>query len=281
MTKAMWRYYVINSLLGTGKLPKVPDEVKDVLDGLENAQVEEMLSEFPPLKLTELEMTFLNYLRTPDYPICVASGSGHLLSLAVIASRVREDGADITVENTRSWASASILDVVYADSLMPEVRESVLILPMKYRNGKENLVEAMERAYAYYCWGMENPTPAQKKLVQWCVEFSNPSQSMQFKAGSVEKFLGMCVDAQVYPANLSQTVLYIHSLSETLPAARVPCWWAGFDHKMVSVILPQGKGDWVAHARLTFESFRELASSMSGLSSLYVKGGRIMLGDAT
>lgn len=278
MTKAMWRYYIISSLLSSGKLPKVPATERGVLESLTDQDVEECLQGVPKLALSEMEQTFLNYLRTPDYPMCRTANKGHVISLSMIAERVRANTPEITVASTASWASASISGVCYEDVIVPAVRDSVLVLPTRYGNKKIDLVEAIERAYALYCWGMDNPIEEQKKFVQWCIEFSNPTKSMSLKDGVVTDFVHRCADANIRPADLGRTVLYAHDLRKTVPVAKVPCWWATFDHQLVSVILPQGKGDWVAHARLPFDSFKELASTADGLSSLYVKGGKIVLG---
>ena len=283
MTPAQLRYVALNSILCKGSTDRFPAEVVEQLkfdlgdDGYE-ILVDKVgdLGAMEGPQLSELCKTFLNYLRAPDCAICIVSGTGRVLSVSTVAQRVRVE--DIPPDEVTSWASGSIISVEYADCLMPEIRDAVLVLPRKYYTKGVDLMAEMNKAFSLYCWGVEAPTKAQKEIVRLCESYVNPSGDVELDKQTVLDFVQNCEAAEYNPVWATQGPLLVSNLVVTSAFTKVPSWWSDFGHTLVSVMLPRGRKCKLAHAKIPMLEFFSLMEG-GKLPLLSVSGDKILVGD--
>ena len=278
MNNASWRYYVLNQIFVGGDLTKLPEEAVQVCREakVDLASVASKLNVRPRLVVGDAVLAlFLQYLRTPQYAMCVLGESQRLIAIEQVASIVRSK--DYNIEGYWRYAEEIISEVVYEDIKIPQIKDGALYIPTELREQGYNLVSAMHEAFELYCWGVFNASPEHKRFVQRMEHYLNPVIEIGMSAKQFKEIIDLCCAQSINPATLSNTVFRVHDLSKSVDKFKVLAWWDTVDHSNVKVLLSRKSGDKLIPAVIPANEFLPLAVGDDGASRLYVKGDRIAI----
>lgn len=277
MNDSQWRYFALNQFLLGKSFAALPDACKAVVADSEKAW-NNALSHGSKLKLSPLEQTFLSFLRVPDYGICVSTKQS-VLTIDRVVELVHEH--DLNVNECNHWATATIAGVNVVDIGTPGIKDGILYVPEKLLQDGVDLDGAMRRVFALRCWGTTAPTAELKSLVKTLLEIVDPSDDINMSAEEFGKILAISGTLDVNPTVFAQTVLRVSDLSAAMSVAKTVCWWSTIEHQSVSLMIPRGSGNKLAHAKIPTEEFiRMVVEKPQAVANMRAQGGKIIFEDA-
>lgn len=273
MNNAQWRYYALNQFMLGKKFDALPEECRNVISS--SRHVWEAALRLEECKLSSLEQTFISFLRVRDYGLCL--GGKGLLSISQIVEIIQSQ--DLNVSNCSQWASAAIADVKVIDVGSLCIKDGILYVPSVLLSANVDIDGALRTAFAMICWGSVNPTPECKEFVREVKEYIDPTDDINLTAEEFNRLLFLANSTGVRPNVFAQTVFLVHDLSVTHSLTKTLCWWSDVAHSDVTVIIPRGKLDKLARARINFEEFLKLyGDNPNALCSMRAHGQTIVYG---
>lgn len=282
MTEGMFYYYTLNQLLCGKSYSQLDRALKDFLEaeGLDVTYKDCMSQERKVL--SEVEQTFLNYIRVPGYTFNLSGAENTPLSLEQVAKVVRDK--DVPTSGSYHWATYLIAGFDENSCAATRVMDGMLSLSAAVAKKQPDLMKAMECAFCMYCWGV--PSERSKDYKAWLktlVDVVRPKGDVSLTKDKAVAIFDGFIRHNVNPRDIGLSVVFVADVAPMLKEFRCIAFWTDVERTTVSVIIPRASSKTtIVEGVLPVLSFRQIATDdPESLVTMCAKGESVSFGKVT
>lgn len=241
MTDALCIYLSLNQLLLGKKVKELPSLALEYLKRENLVDAYGKALDVRRVTVNDAEKIFINLLRTPDYAFNVSKGNSAPLTLANVATLVRENNYD--PDTCAHWAAYLITD--FRDSTTGEVyvADSHLYVTPKFMDEYPDLEVSMNKAFSLFCWGTDSVTSRKMQQVHDLYKMVVIDGDTVLTTKAFSSLLRGFVTAQLSPVDAGAYMLELSDLAVTLNTTQALCYWGDYARETVRIVVPRGTSD--------------------------------------